>query len=139
MLSIMIMMKMWFFPLMIYLWFPTDDLSSTLLESIDIMTGLFSLLFYIGFGSLTKYQYQFNTLEAIALFVLLHLIILCMVPFVHVWSHLLSDAFILYSPSIIGGIWELIGMYFCCFLFGRKLEVKEAQQKLQHQKQRLRA
>lgn len=72
-LSTAFILKEWFFPFIIWSWFQTTDLASTLLEWTAIMSGIVSWFIYLGLGSSAKYGYGLRFRDSFFVFLTLHL------------------------------------------------------------------
>lgn len=72
-LSAAFILKEWFFPFIIWFWFQTTDLASTLLEWTAIMCGVVSWFIYLGLGSSAKYGYKLRLRDSFFVFLTFHL------------------------------------------------------------------
>lgn len=125
-ITMLMLLKSWLFPLFISIWFPADDHSSYILEWVDVMMGLFSVFIYIGFGSIAKHIYHLSVKEAAFLFLCFHLpLFIPKFPFLTYWEALLSDALNLFHSPLSLHTWQLFFLYYFLYSVGRMVHVVE--------------
>lgn len=128
--TMIMLLKSWIFPFFIYIWFPTNDLSSLMLEWTVLMVGMITCFIYLGLGSSAKYVHQLSIMESFFLFLLIH-VPLFLLGFsgwseIHlVWQNLIGDLFALFAPEQMISEIQLFFIYLLFFLMGRIIQVKD--------------
>lgn len=135
-LVVVLLLKEWVFPWLIWLWFPTGDDAARMLEWMVIMVGVITLFAYAGFGSVSAHGYQLSGIEATVTWFLIHLPLaviffspLRTIPWLndifHAWNGLIGDGLRLFIPELPleTGLIPLICLLF--FWMGRSIRVLE--------------
>ncbi|TCS93380.1 hypothetical protein [Hazenella coriacea] len=124
------LLKIWVFPFFISIWFPTNDLSSLMLEWTLIMVGIITCFIYIGLGSSAKFSHRLSLSEAIICFFIIHIPLLLpewagMLEIKTGWKNMIGDLFALFFPKQSLPLGLMFSIYFSLFLFGRGIQVQE--------------
>lgn len=122
------LLKIWVFPFFISIWFPTNDLSSLMLEWTLIMVGIITCFIYIGLGSSAKFSHHLSLSEAIICFIIIHspLFFADLLEIKTWWENMIGDLLALFFPKQSLSMGLLFFIYFSLFLLGRGVQVKES-------------
>lgn len=144
-LVIILLLKEWVFPWLIWQWFPIGDDAARMLEWMVIMVAVVTCFAYAGFGSVSAHIYGNSATTSTAVWGLLHLPVLASftplhaIPLLreiaHTWNGLIGDGMRLFIPELPAesGVVPMIALLF--FWMGRVVKVSEGEVGKQQQKQ----
>jgi hypothetical protein len=125
----LILLKEWFFPLIISLWFPDPLMAETMREWTAVLSGTIFLLSQLGFGSSGRQAHRLSLAEASVAFWGLHLTMRWFPDLSSAWRNLAADLAAPFFPDTGFGIYELMAACFLLHLIGRAVRIAEHEER----------